>query len=314
MKSFQKIVLYARQHRANPGIYETLERLTHYWQKRRGLSVFLESETASHFTALDLPVADFSLPDVSYDLLVVVGGDGSLLGAARLAVQKNIPIIGINRGRLGFLTSISPQDAEKKLDEVLGGSYEIEERFLLQAQVYDKNAKENPLYETLALNDIVLTQGDDPFMIEFDVYCMRSSVPKNKNIQIQKLENSLISHYRADGLIVATPTGSTAYALSAGGPIIHPTMDAIALVPMFPHTLSSRPIVLGTENAIQIHLCLQEESVAHLIADGQERIAVASEQWIEIKKFPQKLSLLQPFGYHYYETLRSKLNWESRNF
>ncbi len=296
MKSFHHIVLYARQHRANPGVYETLKRLTAYWAQCSGLTVSLESETARHFTELNLPIADLSSAKIPYDLLVVVGGDGSLLGAARLAVQKNIPIIGINRGRLGFLTTIAPQEAEKKLDEVFKGTYESEERFLLKAQVFD--AKHKMLYEALALNDIVLTQGDDPFMIEFDVFDHKA----------------LINRYRADGLIVATPTGSTAYALSAGGPIVHPTMDAIALVPMFPHTLSSRPIVLGTQNPIQIHLRLPNETSARLIGDGQDHMTVEPGQWIKIEKFPQKLCLLQPLEYNYYETLRSKLNWEAGNF
>lgn len=296
MKSFHRIVLYARQHRATSGVYETLKRLMVYWRSRPELSIFLESETAKHFTDLNLPVADFNTSDQSYDLLVVVGGDGSLLGAARLAVKKGIPIVGINRGRLGFLTSIAPNEAKQKLDEVLKGIYEEEERFLLQARILDEGR--NVVYENLALNDLVLTQGDDPAMIDFDVF-------ENK---------TLISSYRADGLIVATPTGSTAYALSAGGPIIHPTMNAITLVPMFPHTLSSRPIVLGTRNPIHIYLHLLGESSARLIADGQNHMIVEPGQWVCIEKFPEKLCLLQPVSYNYYETLRSKLGWEASNF
>lgn len=299
MKSFHRIVLYARQHRATSGVYETLKRLMAYWEQHQSVTVFLESETAKHFSDLQVPIVTEALK-ASCDLLVVVGGDGSLLGAARLAVQWGIPIVGINRGRLGFLTSIAPQAAEKALDDVFNGQYTMEQRFLLQARIQDENG--TIIHQQLALNDIVLTQGEDPAMMEFDVFD----------------QQALINHYRADGLIVATPTGSTAYALSAGGPIIHPTMDAIALVPMFPHTLSSRPIVLGTDHAIQIYLRLPIESSnemsARLICDGQDHLNVEPGQWIHIERFPQKLSLLQPLGYNYYETLRAKLGWEALNF
>lgn len=296
MKTFHKIILYARQRHATSGVYETLQRLTTYWQKCPQVAVFLESETARHFANLSLPIADLNAKDISCDLIVVVGGDGSLLGAARLAVQKGIPIVGINRGRLGFLTSISPNESEEKLDAVFNGAYEEEHRFLLRSRIQDENNK--TIHERLALNDVVLTQDDDPSMIEFDVFDKKA----------------LISSYRADGLIVATPTGSTAYALSGGGPIIHPTMDAIALVPMFPHTLSSRPIVLGTQNPIRIHLRLPNESSARLICDGEDHMLVKPGQWICIEKFPQKVCILQPLTYNYYETLRSKLGWEALNF
>lgn len=298
MKSFHRIVLYARQHRATFGVHETLQRLTDYWKKASNLQIFLENETAKHFTHLDLPVADLneSTKEKNYDLLVVVGGDGSLLGAARLAVQHQIPIIGINRGRLGFLTTILPEEAEKKLDEVMLGKYEEEHRFLLKACILDDN--KNIITEKLALNDVVLRQGEDPAMIEFDVFD----------------DKALICRYRADGLIAATPTGSTAYALSAGGPIVHPTVSVITIVPMFPHTLSSRPIVLGTKKPIYIHLRLPEKSSARLISDGQDHQEMLPNQSIRIEKYPEKLCLLQPLSYNYYETLRSKLSWEAPNF
>lgn len=295
MKKFQKIVLYARQRRSSTGVNETLKRLIAYWENHKKINVFLESETAKNFADFSLPVADFDSKETDYDLIVVVGGDGSLLGAARLAVQQNIPIIGINRGRLGFLTSIAPSEAEKKLDEVFSGHYTEEHRFLLKAEV--QNQHNQVLHERLALNDVVLRHAD-PAMIEFEVFD----------------HEALISSYRADGLIVATPTGSTAYALSGGGPILHPTMDAIALVPMFPHTLSSRPIVLGIPHSLRIYMNISNESSARLICDGEDHLMVEPDQWICIKKYPQKICLLQPLTYNYYETLRSKLGWEALNF
>lgn len=306
-KSFHKIILYARQHRATSGVYETIQRLAVYWHKRPELAVFLESETARHleqhyhdFKALNLPV--LSLDELQEDekntVLVVIGGDGSLLSAARTAVQKNLPIIGINRGRLGFLASINPDEAEQKLDEVFRGIYDEEQRFLLHACIRNKNTI---VYEGLALNDIVLTQGDEPCMIEFDVFDHKT----------------LISHYRADGLIVATPTGSTAYALSGGGPILHPSIEVITLVPMFPHTLSSRPIVLGTQDtshSLHIHLRSSNESSCRMVYDGQENQIIQPDSWMDIKKYPKKLRLLQPLSYNYYDTLRSKLGWEAPHF
>ncbi len=295
MKKFNKIVLYARQRRASTGVYETLKRLIAYWENNKKLNIFLESETAKHFADLALPVADFTTTENCYDLIVVVGGDGSLLGAARLAVQQDIPIVGINRGRLGFLTSIAPNEAERKLDEVFSGHYAEEQRFLLKAEVQNKDNQ--VLHERLALNDVVLRQ-EDPSMIEFEVFD----------------HEALISSYRADGLIVATPTGSTAYALSGGGPILHPTMDAIALVPMFPHTLSSRPLVLGIPHSLRIYMNSSNESSARLICDGEDHLMVDPDQWICIKKFMRKVRLLQPLTYNYYETLRSKLSWEALNF
>lgn len=295
MKKFHNIVLYARQRRSTSGVYETLKRLITYWENRKDITVFFENETARNFADLALPVADFQSKKHAYDLIVVVGGDGSLLGAARLAVQQDIPIVGINRGRLGFLTSIAPNEAEKKLDEVFSGHYMEENRFLLKAEVQDKN--NHILHERLALNDVVLRQ-EDPAMIEFEVFDHEAS----------------ISSYRADGLIVATPTGSTAYALSGGGPILHPTMDAIALVPMFPHTLSSRPIVLGIPHSLRIYMNSSNESSARLICDGEDHLLVNPDQWLCIKKFPRQVCLLQPLTYNYYETLRSKLGWEALNF
>jgi NAD+ kinase len=294
MKKFHHIVLYARQRRFTSEIYETLKRLMIYLKQNKSMQVFLEAETAQHFNDLSLPIADFNTNKIQYDLIIVVGGDGSLLGASRLAVQKDIPIIGINRGRLGFLTTILPSEIEKELEDVLQGKYEEEHRFLLQAEIQDEHHQ--VIATKLALNDIVLRQ-EAPAMIEFKVFDYKT----------------LISSYRADGLIVATPTGSTAYALSGGGPILHPTMDAVALVPMFPHTLSSRPLVLSIPHSLRIYF-ESNQSSAHLISDGDDRLIVEPGQWICIKKYPRKVRLLQPLSYNYYETLRSKLGWEALNF
>lgn len=301
MKSFERVILYARQHRVNSGVYQTVERLWEHWGRHNAPpEVYLEKETAAILGKCfsTLPVIDL---DASTDmaltksLLIVIGGDGSLLGAARRAVLKNLPIVGVNRGRLGFLTSITPENAPEELDAVIQGNYCEEYRFLLRACVHHNQKK---VYTACALNDIVMTQDKNPAMIEFEVF--------------QK--DALISHYRADGLIVATPTGSTAYALSGGGPILHPSLETITLVPMFPQSLSSRPIVLQSALQIRILFSNHNEGNSQVMFDGQESYLLSPGDEIIIEQLPQKLTLLHPLNYSYYDTLRSKLGWEVRPF
>lgn len=228
------------------------------------------------------------------DLIVVVGGDGSLLSAARMAIQVNTPVIGVNRGRLGFLTDILPQDIETQLSDVLEGQYEEEYRFLLKTSIGDH---QHTYFEGDALNDVVLGRGSDTHLIEFDVY----------------INQQLVSHFRSDGMILSTPTGSTAYALSAGGPIMHPQLNAIVLVPMFSHSLSSRPLVIDGNAQIELFISTFNEHDLRVSCDGHESRMVKPGQKVAIKKNSNQLRLLHPVGYHYYDTLRSKLGWESKH-
>ena len=170
------------------------------------------------------------------DLIIVVGGDGSLLSAARTLARFDVPVLGVNRGRLGFLTDVSPDEIEQRVGEVLDGQYRIEKRFLLDVMVKHNG---EPIGTADALNDVVVNSGTSAKMIEFELY----------------IEGEFVYRQRSDGLIVSTPTGSTAYSLSGGGPIMHPKLDAIVLVPMFPHTLSSRPIVVDGNSEIKIVIC-----------------------------------------------------------
>lgn len=291
-QKFKRVILYARQHRANQGVNESLHRLVEFLRHEQ-VDAYLDIDTATHF-AVDLPTLDRSLMGKKHDLIVVVGGDGSLLSAARMAIQVNVPVIGINRGRLGFLTDISPQNIEHHLGAVLNGKYEEEHRFLLHTSIHDG---ETIYFHGDALNDVVLGRGNETHLIEFDVF----------------INQRFVSRYRSDGMILSTPTGSTAYALSAGGPIMHPQLNAIVLVPMFSHSLSSRPIVVDGEVKIDLKISERNESDLRISCDGHESRLVKPGQLVSIEKNTQQLRLLHPLDYHYYDTLRIKLGWESKH-
>ncbi|HAF86934.1 MAG: NAD(+) kinase [Legionellaceae bacterium] len=288
---FKRVVLYARQYRANAKVNESLKRLVRFLALHP-LDIFVEAETLTYFD-LPLPALTSEQMQADTDLLIVVGGDGSLLSAARMATQVHVPVIGINRGRLGFLTDISPQALEDTLTQVLQGDFWEEERFLLSANTTGST----PSFTSMALNDVVLSRGNEPHLIDFEV----------------QVNQGLVSRYRADGLIVATPTGSTAYALSAGGPIMHPKLNAIVLVPMFSHSLSSRPLVIDGDDEITLKVTLHNESNQRLSCDGHESQMISPGAVISIKKHQKRLRLLHPFDYHYYDTLRSKLGWEAKH-
>lgn len=226
------------------------------------------------------------------DLIVVVGGDGHLLSAARSVFMYNAPIVGINRGRLGFLADISPSDLPEQLDAILAGHYQQEERCLLTASVQRQGAI---LFQENALNEIVLNTGGVARMIEFEMY----------------INNRFVLKQRSDGLITSTPTGSTAYALSGGGPVVYPTLDAIILVPMFPHTLSSRPLVVDNQSLIRLVITSQNTLSPRVNWDGQHHFDLASGDEIIIKKHPQSLKLIHPEHYDYFNILQQKLGWHS---
>lgn len=272
-----------------PGVEETLSTLIEYL-KNQHCQISLETAAAEILpNAAEPIVSDQDLP-AHAELLIVVGGDGSLLNAAHLAIEHNIPVLGINRGRLGFLTDIHPNELEK-IGDILEGNYELEQRFLLETSVEGADCN-----NYLALNDVVLLPGDIAQMIEFNLY----------------VNKRLVCHHRADGMIIATPTGSTAYALSGGGPILHPQLEAIVLVPMFPHTLSSRPIVIDTQSVISIEILPTNSISPYLSCDGQNRVALTPGSHINIKKYRKTLELIHPQDYSYFHTLREKLNWEKQ--
>ena len=291
-QKFKRVILYARQHRANQGVNESLQRLVDFFANQK-IEMYQDIDTLSSFD-MNIPILSRDDMGDKKDLIVVVGGDGSLLSAARMAIKVNTPVIGINRGRLGFLTDILPQDIETHLSAVLEGFYEEERRFLLHTQIYDND---QITFEGDALNDVVLGRGSETHLIEFDVY----------------VNQQLVSHFRSDGMILSTPTGSTAYALSAGGPIMHPQLNAIVLVPMFSHSLSSRPLVIDGEAKVELRIGEFNETELRVSCDGHESRMVKPGQKVTIEKNVQQLRLLHPLDYHYYDTLRSKLGWESKH-
>lgn len=273
-------------------VIDTVFRLKQFLSEKN-LHVMLEESIAEAISEHDMQVASYSLMGESCDLAIVVGGDGSVLGAARELAPYNIPLLGINRGNLGFLTDIKPDELETQITEVLEGRYIVEERFLLTAQSY-RNDQSTGCAD--ALNDVVLHAGQSARMIEFEIF----------------LDGQFISSQRADGLIISTPTGSTAYALSAGGPIMHPKLDAIVVVPMYPHTLSSRPIVVDARSELKIVISPNIDIHPQVSCDAQNHLYCAPGDVITVSKNRHKVKLLHLLGYNYYEICRNKLGWGSR--
>ena len=284
--TFQRVGLIGRRH--NTQITPTLTAL---WRdlESRGVAVVVEDSTAELLDEESVQVVSCEQLNRHCDLLIAIGGDGSLIQAAHTAVKQDLPVLGVNRGRLGFLTDIHPDEVTSKVQQVLAGQYESENRFLMDvATVVDKQH-----YRSVALNDAVILPGLSPHMMEFAVY----------------VDQQFVCQERADGVIVATPTGSTAYSLSGGGPILHPKLDALLLVPICAHTLSSRPLVISGGSDIRIEVVSHHKFVPQLSCDGQERVSLASGGQVTMCKYAKPLQLIHPIGYNYYETLRSKLGW-----
>ncbi|HVY53585.1 MAG TPA: NAD(+) kinase [Gammaproteobacteria bacterium] len=290
MASFSTIGIIGRVR--NPGVKETLKTLMDYLQSL-GKKIYIDEETAAALDDTTLPTLPRGKLGKQSDLVVVVGGDGSLLNAAHTLVKDEVPVLGINRGSLGFLTDIHPTELVK-IKAILDGNYILEERFLLTANIELDGQTLNPRFEhNCALNEFALIPGAVPHMIEFEVY----------------IDDQFVCSQRSDGVIIATPTGSTAYALSAGGPILHPELNAIVIVPMFPHTLSVRPIVISGDKKVTLVVTPNNKASPRLACDGQTYLHASSGSHITITKNPEKLQLIHPRDHDYYETLRSKLHW-----
>lgn len=255
--------------------------------------VILEADTASFLPDNTHPIYHREQFGKMCDLVIVIGGDGSMLNAASAVVDHDTPVLGINRARLGFLTDIHPDDLKTRVKEILDGEYIKEKRFLLNIEIRDHD---KVIHSDIALNEVVLLAGEFAHMLEFEVY----------------INSQLVCSQRADGQIIATPTGSTAYALSAGGPILHPKLNAIVLVPMSPHTLSSRPIVIDSSSKIDIVPLARSETSPQISCDGQKRIPIAAGHTLHISRKTAELTLLHPKNYNYYKRLRKKLFWEKK--
>lgn len=266
---------------------DTLKVLLDYLIARK-IPVTLTAETAQLFSSIAARVVALDVLGQQCDLVIVVGGDGSLLHAAHHVAKYGTPLIGINRGTLGFLTDINPQHLAAELESVLAGHYRIESRFCLGVTIDDSVSA-----LSWGLNEIVILPGSVPHLTEFEI----------------RVAQQFVCRQRADGLIIATPTGSTAYALSAGGPILHSELDAIVLVPMFPHSLNNRPLVISGQHKIQIRIAGRQQHTLQIACDGQHYSHINSDSLITIQKMAQHVQLVHPLHYDYFSALRSKLHW-----
>jgi NAD+ kinase len=255
-----------------------------------GARVLLDPEIRMEFPGIEvesLPEAE--LADAA-DLVIAVGGDGTMLYASRLVAGRDVPLLGINRGRLGFLADITPGEMLRRLDEVLAGDYDEDRRLMLEA-VIDKDG-EAPR-RALALNDVVLQKRDTGRMLDFENW----------------VDGIYVNTHGGDGIVIATPTGSTAYALSGGGPIIHPSLDAITLVPICPHTLSDRPIVIRADSSIEIRVLERPDTRAEVACDGVPLGELAAGARLRVRAAREQVMLIHPRGHDYFRLLRSKLHW-----
>ena len=287
---FRTIGLIAR--RGDPRTGETLGRLIGLLRSR-GLDFVLDAESRDAWPGGDVPVAARTVLGERCDLVVVVAGDGTFLDAARSLVDRGVPLLGVNLGRLGFLADVMPDEMPARLNEILDGDFVEERRFLLDVAV-ERGAER--VFSGPALNEAVTHKSSMARLVEFET-C---------------IDGHLVNSQRSDGLIVATPTGSTAYALSGGGPILHPSLDAVVLVPICPHTLSSRPIVVGGGSVVEVVLGHDAGSGVQLSCDGQTAMELAAGDRIVIRKHRPDLRLIHPTGHEYYATLRAKLHWGKR--
>ena len=254
----------------------------------RNLIVVLDSLTASNIPEKKYPILTLDEIGVKVDLAIVLGGDGTMLNIARRLAPFDVPLVGINQGRLGFLTDLSIEAMLETLSSIFEGNYVTERRMLLSAEVI--RGKDSS-FSALAFNDVAVNRGNGRGMIEFEVH----------------IDGEYVYSLRSDGLIVATPTGSTAYALSCGGPILHPRLDLIALVPVSPHTLSNRPIVVGPEATVEILMNRAEGARIH--SDSHSHFNLNKSDKVVIRRSPHTARLLHSSSHSYYRMLREKLGW-----
>ena len=275
-----------------PEVKDSLRKLEEFLRSQH-CDVIFEQQAAS---LVDLDV-EHSLPAEDFlsaiDLAIVVGGDGSMLSACRKMASSNVPLLGINLGRLGFLTDITPDEIVDRVKPVLEGEYKQSKRFMLSTTITREGVE---IGSQTALNDVVLHPGMSVRMMAFELY----------------VDGEFVYSQSSDGLIVATPTGSTAYALSAGGPIMFPELDAMVVVPLNPHTLSSRPIALQGSAKIEIKVSSRNELHPLVTCDGQNDLKTEPGDIISIEKHPGAISLIHPKDHNFYSVCRSKLGWGSR--
>ena len=254
----------------------------------QGCEVTLEKDTASNTGLTQYPVLDVAGVGKHCDLALVIGGDGTMLGIGRQLAQFGVPLVGINQGRLGFITDIAFEDFQTALGPMLRGEFEEDRRWMMQAKVVRDG---RCVFNATAMNDVVVNRGATAGMVELRV----------------EVDGRFVANQRADGLIIASPTGSTAYALSAGGPLLHPSISGWVLVPIAPHTLSNRPIVLSDTGEITVEIVAGRDASANF--DMQSLASLLHGDRITVRRSEHQMCFLHPKGWSYFDTLRKKLHW-----
>ena len=288
--SIKRIGVVVKPHQRDA--LETLCRLTE-WLSERGIQLVgtagIEHEQIAHKTGCSVVVVKNEKLASGVDLILVLGGDGTMIATARMIGDTEVPVIGVNYGGLGYLAEFPIEELFAALDEVLAGQYKVQRRLMLAVELW---RGEELITRNRVLNDVVVNKSALARIIEIEAY----------------LNNQFVNLFRADGLIVATPTGSTAYNLSAGGPVIYPSMNAVVITPICPFTLSNRPIVVPDESLIEVRLMTDNEEVA-LTLDGQVGFPLKVRDRVVIRKSNCTFNLVQPPNQNYFDVLRDKLKW-----
>lgn len=284
---FQTIGLFGKY--KDPSVHQALDQLSEFLRDS-GHRVLLGETTATELHGPDTEIVRDTDIGNTIDLGIVIGGDGTMLNVGRSLAKHNIPLVGINMGRLGFLADISAKSMLQEISQILQGYYLIEDRMMLRADV---EVDGKIVHTATAFNDVVISKGEPARIIGFQVWA----------------DGELVTNLRGDGVITTTPTGSTAYALSAGGPILHPTLPAIAVVPICPHALSNRPIVLKDSSKIEISVNTARQSGAQISIDGHIDYALDGSERILVQRADKVVRLVRASGHNHYGALRAKLGW-----
>lgn len=283
-RQFRKVAVLGRH--GDPRVCVPMTELAEHLTKA-GIEVLAADDMSLDISATRLPESE--LMD-NADLAIAVGGDGTMLYAGQIACAANIPLLGINRGRLGFLADVTPEDMLESVDHVIAGNFSTDARLLLDAKLIRPG---EPDVSIIAVNDVVLQRRESGRMLDF----------------VTSIGDQYVNTHAGDGLIVATPTGSTAYALSCGGPIIEPRLNAIVVVPVAPHTLTVRPIVIPADHKIELRLLERPDVKAEITVDGDSIGEIRPQDKLQIAASDSRLTLLHPPGFDFYSILRSKLHW-----
>lgn len=282
---FQTVALIGKI--TNLLIREHLLALAHFLDGR-GIKVVVEAITSRQLEIQGYPIAAMNIIGEQVDLAIVLGGDGTMLMAARELVKHDVPLIGVNKGRLGFLTDLTTETMQHEISHILEGQFNREQRILLGASIIRDGNIES---QGCALNDVVISKGSNARLIDLEL----------------TIDGEFVHRQRSDGLILATPTGTTAYALSAGGPLLHPTLEAIVLVPVCPHTLSNRPFAINSQSQVEITLSGPDDGLVHF--DGQLHAELHCGDKVVVKRLEKTVNLLHPSRHSHYAMLREKLHW-----